>query len=108
VDGKAMPERKGVFLMGKPKVVSLFSGCGGMDLGFKNAGYELVWANDFEKAACDTYAINLGKHIVYGDITELDLKQIPDCDVIDWWISMSRFFNDLEAWRIRYRPRKPL
>jgi DNA (cytosine-5)-methyltransferase 1 len=82
VDGKAMPERKGVFLMGKPKVVSLFSGCGGMDLGFKNAGYELVWANDFEKAACDTYAINLGKHIVYGDITELDLKQIPDCDVM--------------------------
>lgn len=68
--------------MSKPKVVSLFSGCGGMDLGFKQAGYELLWANDFEKAACDTYAKNLGKHIVHGDITELDLKKIPDCDVI--------------------------
>ena len=68
--------------MSKPKVVSLFSGCGGMDLGFKHAGYELIWANDFEKAACDTYAINLGEHIVHGDITELDLKQIPDCDVM--------------------------
>lgn len=68
--------------MSKPKVVSLFSGCGGMDLGFKHAGYELIWANDFEKAACDTYSMNLGKHIVHGDITELDLKQIPDCDVM--------------------------
>ena len=68
--------------MSKPKVVSLFSGCGGMDLGFKHAGYELVWANDFEKAACDTYSMNLGEHIVYGDITELDLKKIPDCDVM--------------------------
>ena len=68
--------------MSKPKVVSLFSGCGGMDLGFKHAGYELIWANDFEKAACDTYSMNLGKHIVHGDITELDLKKIPDCDVM--------------------------
>jgi DNA (cytosine-5)-methyltransferase 1 len=68
--------------MSKPKVVSLFSGCGGMDLGFKQAGYELVWANDFEKVACETYAINLGSHIVHGDITELDLKKIPQCDVM--------------------------
>jgi DNA (cytosine-5)-methyltransferase 1 len=68
--------------MSKPKVVSLFSGCGGMDLGFKQAGYELVWANDFEKAACETYANNLGSHIVHGDITELDLKKIPECDVM--------------------------
>jgi len=82
VDGKAIPEKKGANQMIKPKVVSLFSGCGGMDLGFSDAGYELVWANDFEKAACDTYAINLGKHIVHGDITELDLRQIPDCDVM--------------------------
>lgn len=68
--------------MGKPRVVSLFSGCGGMDLGFKQAGYELIWANDFEKAACETYALNLGDHIVHGDITELDLKKIPDCELI--------------------------
>ncbi len=75
-------ERNGAQHMKKPKVVSLFSGCGGMDLGFKQAGYELVWANDFEKAACETYSINLGEHIVHGDITELDLKLIPDCDVM--------------------------
>lgn len=68
--------------MSKPKVVSLFSGCGGMDLGFKQAGYELVWANDFEKAACETYAANLGDHIVHGDITKIDLNVIPDCDLM--------------------------
>jgi DNA (cytosine-5)-methyltransferase 1 len=68
--------------MSRPKVASLFSGCGGMDLGFKQAGYELVWANDFDKAACETYAKNLGKHIVHGDITELDLSEIPDCEVM--------------------------
>jgi DNA (cytosine-5)-methyltransferase 1 len=67
---------------GKPKVVSLFSGCGGMDLGFQQAGYELIWANDFDKSACETYAMNIGEHIRYGDITELDLKKIPDCDVM--------------------------
>ena len=68
--------------MSKPKVVSLFSGCGGMDLGFKQAGYELIWANDFEKAACETYEKNLGKHIVHGDITQLNLSKIPDCDLM--------------------------
>jgi DNA (cytosine-5)-methyltransferase 1 len=38
----------------KPLVASLFSGCGGMDLGFIQAGYKVVWANDFEEKACDT------------------------------------------------------
>lgn len=33
----------------KPKLVSLFSGCGGLDLGFKNAGYKIIFANDFDK-----------------------------------------------------------
>jgi len=66
----------------KPKVASLFSGCGGMDLGFSQAGYELVWANDFEKSACETYELNLGNHIVHGDVTEIDLNTIPDCDLM--------------------------
>ena len=66
----------------KPKVVSLFSGCGGMDLGFQQAGYELIWANDFEKSACETYSKNIGNHIVHGDITKMNLKDIPNCDVI--------------------------
>ena len=35
----------------KRKAISLFSGAGGMDLGIINAGFEIVWANDFEKDA---------------------------------------------------------
>ena len=39
----------------KYKVVSLFSGIGGFDLGFENAGFDIIWANDFDKYACETY-----------------------------------------------------
>ena len=42
----------------KHSVVGLFSGCGGLDLGFINSGYEVVWANDFFKDAVDTYKKN--------------------------------------------------
>ena len=53
-------------------VVSLFSGCGGMDLGFKQAGFDIIWANDVFKDAVETYKLNLGNHIVLGDITTID------------------------------------
>jgi DNA (cytosine-5)-methyltransferase 1 len=66
----------------KPTVASLFSGCGGMDLGFAQAGYQILWANDFVEKACNTYAKNIGDHIVCGDITKLKLKDIPDVDLI--------------------------
>ena len=66
----------------KPTVASLFSGCGGMDLGFAQAGFKLLWANDFETTACETYAHNLGNHIICGDITRIDLNHIPDVDVM--------------------------
>jgi len=77
-------------------VVSLFSGCGGLDLGFRGDftyhgkyyephNYEIVWANDYEPKSCQTYR-NFFKtdHIVCGDFTELVKKPdtIPDCDVI--------------------------
>ena len=39
----------------KYKVAGLFLGCGGLDLGFMNAGFEVVWANDFFKEAVETY-----------------------------------------------------
>lgn len=64
--------------MSKPTVVSLFAGAGGMDLGFINAGYEIVWANDFEKDAVDTYRENIGDHIILGDISKIDSSEIPD------------------------------
>lgn len=63
------------------KVVSMFSGCGGMDLGFSQAGYDIVWANDFDEDACETYRHNIGK-IEHGDITSLDVPKVDDLDVL--------------------------
>ena len=64
------------------KVVGLFSGCGGLDLGFKQAGYNIIWANDILKDACETYKKNIGNHIVNEDITKIDLDTIPLADII--------------------------
>jgi DNA (cytosine-5)-methyltransferase 1 len=62
----------------KLKVAGLFSGCGGLDLGFIQAGYEVVWANDFNPDAVVTYKKNIGNHIICGDITKIKSSEIPD------------------------------
>lgn len=65
------------------KVVSLFSVVAGMDLGFKQAGFDIIWANDFVADAVETYSHNIGEHIILGDITKISSKEIPDgADVI--------------------------
>jgi DNA (cytosine-5)-methyltransferase 1 len=65
----------------KLKVISLFSGSGGLDLGFLATGkFEVIFANDFNKQACETYTYNIGNHIVCGDIA--DLKNLPNADII--------------------------
>lgn len=67
----------------KPKVISLFSGCGGMDLGFIKAGFEVIWANDMYDEAIMTYSKNIGDHIIKGDITQIKSEDIPDgADVV--------------------------
>lgn len=58
-------------------VVSLFSGCGGLDLGFKQAGFEILFANDFNKDAVETYKKNIGNEIVLGDITKINEDDLP-------------------------------
>lgn len=65
----------------KYNVVSLFSGCGGLDLGLKQAGFNIIWANDFDKSAVEIYKYNIG-NIIQGDIREIDENDIPECDVI--------------------------
>lgn len=60
------------------RVVSLFSGAGGMDLGFEKAGFDIVWANDFFKEAVESYKKNVSPNVVYGDITKIDSSEIPD------------------------------
>lgn len=64
--------------MSKFKVVGLFSGCGGLDLGFIQSGFEVIWANDFERDAVRTYKRNIGNHIIQGDITKIPSEEIPD------------------------------
>lgn len=64
------------------KVVSLFSGAGGLDLGFKMAGHEIIWANDLYEDAVETYRYNLGDHIVCEDIAKINVGEIPDCDIV--------------------------
>lgn len=64
-------------------LVSLFCGAGGMDLGFKQAGFDILWANDFDEDATITYKNNLGNHVILGDICQIDSNEIPDnSDVI--------------------------
>lgn len=67
----------------KYKVVSLFSGAGGMDLGFIQAGFDVIWANDIIPEAIETYRRNIGNHIVFGDVRLIKSSDIPDgADVI--------------------------
>jgi DNA (cytosine-5)-methyltransferase 1 len=62
--------------------VSLFSGCGGMDLGAERTNRSrVVWAIDNEHWAAETYRRNLGRHIVEGDITQQAVPEVP-CDIL--------------------------
>ena len=65
------------------KVCSLFSGIGGIDLGFMQAGFDIVWANEFDKDAATTYRYNFGdKHLIEKDIRSIDAADIPTFDVL--------------------------
>jgi DNA (cytosine-5)-methyltransferase 1 len=60
-----------------PRAISLFAGAGGCSLGFKQAGYDIVFATDFDQAAMDTYALNFaGANIACADIRDLDFGQL--------------------------------
>jgi DNA (cytosine-5)-methyltransferase 1 len=63
------------------KTVSLFCGAGGMDLGFLNAGFDIIWSNDVNKYAVQSYRENIGEHVVEGDINEC-IDQVPEHDVL--------------------------
>ncbi len=64
-------------------VAELFCGGGLMAVGLKAAGYDITFANDFDKRAAEAYAYNIGDHVICGDITDATLQaQIPDADII--------------------------
>ena len=62
-------------------VSSLFSGIGGLDLGFVYSGYDVQWANDLDKNAVQIYKANISPKIVEGDITEM-YDEVPQSDVL--------------------------
>ena len=64
------------------KIISLFSGAGGLDLGLIQAGNTIIWANDIDKDAVATYRENIGDHIVCDDIKNIDISTLPDADVV--------------------------
>jgi DNA (cytosine-5)-methyltransferase 1 len=71
---KTEPEGKG------PRVIELFAGCGGMALGFKDAGFRTVLANEWDKDACDTLRANLTDRVLNCAIQEIET--FPEADVI--------------------------
>ena len=62
----------------KYNLVSLFSGAGGMDLGFKQAGFNILYANDFNADAVETYKKNISDNVILGDITKISSDELPD------------------------------
>ena len=64
------------------KIVSLFSGAGGLDLGLVHAGNEVIWANDNDSNAVATYKRNIGDHIICDDIQNISMADIPQADVV--------------------------
>ena len=63
------------------RVVSFFAGCGGLDLGFEQAGFQVVWANELDQSVRDTYIRNHpNTKLVLSDINNVRPEEIPDCD----------------------------
>lgn len=66
----------------KPWLISLFSGCGGLDLPFHYAGFRTVWANDFNEWACKSFARNISPCIENTSIEKIDIRRLPDADIV--------------------------
>ena len=62
-------------------VISFFAGCGGLDLGFEQAGFEVVWANEFDPAVRNTYLCNHpNTKFVLADLNAIAPDDVPNCD----------------------------
>ena len=71
--------------MSEITAVSLFTGAGGMDIGFEHAGVRILCANELNRDACDTYAANHPEvHLIRGDLAEHmdELKQYRGVDLV--------------------------
>ena len=68
--------------MKKLRCASFFAGVGGIDLGFHNAGFETVYANEIDKFAVRTYEENFNIKVDCRDINDVKTEQIPDFDIM--------------------------
>lgn len=66
----------------KYTVVSLFAGAGGLDMGFENQGFQIIWANDIDKDSCETHRLWSKAEVVQGDISKINFEDIPKSDII--------------------------
>lgn len=64
------------------KAIGLFSGVGGIEIGFKQAGVETIWANEIDKNAALTYNLNHKHQLVVDDISKIKSELIPDTDMV--------------------------
>lgn len=63
----------------KPKIISLFSGAGGLDIGFEKAGFRTVYATDVWQTACDTLQKNnMADEVFCGDVRDIDFKSLKE------------------------------
>lgn len=64
------------------RLISLFSGAGGLDLGFQKAGFDVIVANEFDKTIWETYEKNHNTKLLKGDICKIPSAFFPECDGI--------------------------
>lgn len=64
----------------QPNIISLFSGAGGLDLGFQRAGFNIIWANEFDKTIWKTHEFNFQDcPLDKRSITQITSEEIPNC-----------------------------
>lgn len=68
-----------------------FCGCGGLGLGFQNAGFKIVGAWDFDKYAVATYRENVGDHVVQADIQKMHIEDVPKAEATKAGIAVGRY-----------------
>jgi len=65
------------------KLATFFAGAGGLDLGFRNAGFDCIWANEYDSEIWETYEKNHpSTYLDKRSITNIPSNEVPECDGI--------------------------